>query len=491
MKRAWIAALAAVAAMAGAAVAHHHTDLQAELDQVQAQLQAVQGRLAEMSRAETGVAGLSAAMREDLEALAGKVGIFDVGIGATLVVQHGMDVQQNTRRRGYQTNQAILEAMIGVAESSRQGGGVPTQPGVFDRSRLDASVSVDFDLAARLMPGAVAYMRVEADQGDAIHRQTGTVSGVNRAAQNKDALLTLSELWYQQSFEADMLVLTVGKIDFTRMFDANAVAGDENTQFLSNALVDNMTLDYPSGRTGESYGVSPGFVARLNSAGVAPVNNWYVMAGAADSSQDFSRAFKDAFAIIEAGAVLELVHGLPGNYRGYAWINKGGQIRIRRPAQRWFDEGFPPGRKTGQDDEDGMGWGVSFDQKIHDAVTLFFRWGMRQERRYMVNRAYSFGVLYDGNLWGRDRDAVGVGFNKAKLGNPAKRAIKNLRGRRTQEGYSSGQGTGDEVLGEIFYRFQVNDYLAASPVVQWVKNPGTLSRRKDLWVFGLRARAEF
>lgn len=457
--RTWIAALAALAVMAGAAVAHNHSDLQRELDQVKAQLQAVQGRLAEMESAETGVAGLGSAMRGDLEALGGKVGIFDVGISAMVVAQHGIDVQKSSGpsdgwARAY-VNFLAVEA------------GVPMDNAwVNDRTRTDLSMNLEFEMAAELMPGATAYMRVESDQGDGVLRQTGTFAGVNHGAQDKSGALTLSELWYRQSIEDDMLMLTVGKIDLSRMFDANAVAGDPNTQFLSNALVDNMTIDYPAGNPSESPGVAPGVVARLNGEGVAPLNSWYVMGALADGEQSnmWSRMNKEYFAILEAGVQVEF-EGLEGNYRIYAWRNERDHLHIRRPPRTLH----------------ASGWGVSFDQQVMDPLALFFRWGMRDKDPFVLNRAYSLGAVLDGDMWGRADDAVGLAGHVAKWGGPARRIVRGDYEIRT----------GDELLAEAFYRCQVNDFVAVSPIVQWVKNPGGWADRHDLWVLGVRATVDF
>lgn len=452
--RMWVAALAAVVAMAGAALAQDGADLQRELDQVREQLSSVQSRLDEVEQADR-----AAGMRRDLEELAGKFGIFDVGVSVVAIAQHGMDVQKSTGARSYATNESVIRNELL---------GEPVDV-VDDRSRLDMSLSVDIELAANLMPGGDVYMRIESDQGNAVRRQTGTLAGVNRNAQEKTSALWLSELWYQHSFEADMLVLTAGKIDFTRMFDSNAAAGDEKTQFISDALVDNMTIDYPSGRSWmgveESPGVSPGLVGRLEMEGVDPLHSGYVMMGVADASQEFSDMAQEVFAILEGGVHVELFQGLPGNYRGYVWANTRDQINLRR---------------DGREDRDGFGWGLSLDQKIEENTTLFFRWGMRDRASYMVNRAYSFGALYDGALWGRGEDAVGIGLNTAMLSGHAKRAIR-----------ATGRDTGDELLGEVFYRCQLNEYVAVSPVVQYSKNPGAKNHRKDLWVFGLRAAMEF
>lgn len=454
--RTWIAALAAVAVMAGAAVAHNHSDLQRELDQVKAQLEAVQGRLAEMERAEGGSTGLAAAMRQDLEALGGKVGIFDVSAAATVVVQHGIDVNKSGGRRNYPT----LESVVGSQATTV----IPVDIQTDRNSRADIAMCLGFGLAANLTPESTVFMSIKADQGDAVEHQTGTLAGVNRIARERGSRLTLDELWYRHSFEDGMVDVTVGKIDFTLLFDGNAAAGDKQTQFLSPALVHNMTIDFPVG-----YNESPGVVARLNQDGPAPVNNWYVMGGVADANADFRDFYKEMFGILEAGAEVEFVDGFPGTYRIYVWRNNSDHVNIRRMNQD----------RT----KDGMGWGLSLDQRVDANMIVFLRWGMRDRDAYVVNRALSYGMLVEGELWGRADDAVGLAANLAMLSGHARRLARTP---------PQNVGTGNELLAEAFYRCQINDYLAVSPNIQFVKNPGGLTTfRHDMWVLGMRARLQF
>lgn len=461
----WIVTLAALAAMTGSIAAQTNAELQEELNQVKSDLLSVRARLAEIEQAEGGAARTGAAMRRDLEALAGKVGIFDVSIGATLTAQHATHLSKN-----YTT------LFSNVVEAHD-----PTMPSpvIAESTALDTSATLDIALAANLMPGASAYINVEVGEGGAIEDQTGvnTLAGVNRDIDINapNGQLTLSELWYRHSWDDDFFSLTVGKINFRRVFDKNAAADDEDNLFLANPFVDNMTIGYPhAGLDLATPGVtpyyddlrdSPGFVMRWNFAGMDPVRNWYIMAGGADGDANYGNVWRDGFGIIEAGVALELVPGLLGNYRGYVWANAADHADIR------------PGGST---NKTGSGGGVSFDQQLSDNVTAFLRWGMRDDKVYIVDHAYSFGVLYGGDLWQRNQDALGFAANVAMVGNRAKDAVR-----------SRGYDASDEVLMELFYRCQVNEYVALSPNVQFIRNPGGKSGRSDITVLGLRARVDF
>ena len=62
--------------------------------------------------------------------------------------------------------------------------------------------------------------------------------------------LNLREAWLRTELFGQRLALTAGRLDLTNYFDANALANDESTQFLSDALVNNQMLGLASNGTG-------------------------------------------------------------------------------------------------------------------------------------------------------------------------------------------------------------------------------------------------
>ena len=66
-------------------------------------------------------------------------------------------------------------------------------------------------------------------------------------AQNE---LNLREAWLRTELFGQRLALTAGRLDLTNYFDPNALANDESTQFISDALVNNQMLGLASNGTG-------------------------------------------------------------------------------------------------------------------------------------------------------------------------------------------------------------------------------------------------
>ncbi len=62
--------------------------------------------------------------------------------------------------------------------------------------------------------------------------------------------VNLREAWLRTEFFSQRLALIAGRLDLTNYFDHNAVANDETTQFISDALVNNPMLGLSSNGTG-------------------------------------------------------------------------------------------------------------------------------------------------------------------------------------------------------------------------------------------------
>ena len=100
----------------------------------------------------------------------------------------------------------------------------------------------------------------------------GSYFGVNADAMG-NRTMDIKQLFYEGPIVNDNLTLTVGKINFTDVFDASAYADDECTQFLNAAFVDNPTIPFPQ--------YSLGLVLTY-----ALTESWYVMGGVADAQAD-------------------------------------------------------------------------------------------------------------------------------------------------------------------------------------------------------------
>ena len=430
--RTWLVGMMAVVVLAGTATAQGSA--------VADRLKALEGQVAELKAeaAKAEAEDKDAGEAQPAHTGAAKIGRFDVAMGVTAILQ--------------QTAATSFDAM--------------GQHG----DRADATLSMDVELSTMLGRDGVAYMLIEVAAGDGLDATTGQTPAVpTRAGLNHDALpgngsdLNVSEVWYQHSFHSDLLQVTFGKIDLTQRFDDNAGAKHEQSQFISGALVDNMTVDFP--------GYTLGAVVT-----VQPNDMLYVRGGVGDANADFDDVFEDLFAILEVG-VSATTNGREGHARVYAWVNNRGITELKEDAAT-AGLGFR-GRFTGQ--KAGKGIGVSVDQEVADGVLAFGRWGLRDERLYAVDQAWSVGVAVNGKPWGRSTDTAAVAYNQAILSDDQKDVMR-----------ANGINPKTEHLIEAYYRWSALKNLELSPIIQYVIFP---NGRKDLdtefLTVGLRGQLNF
>ncbi|UCD57701.1 MAG: carbohydrate porin, partial [Candidatus Hydrogenedentota bacterium] len=242
--------------------------------------------------------------------------------------------------------------LTGVVQGSIDGEDVSGE----SRDQTDASWSMDLELEAPIGERGLAFMLIEAGQGEGLTDELANVfHTVNDDAGNSESALEVTEAWYEHNFWDDRVVLTAGKLDLTNYFDTNMVANDETVQFLNSGLVNSVAVAFPEDN---------GAGVRL---GIHPADWVEVGVGWAESDADWEDIVNDGFGIAEVN-LKPGFRGRAGNYRFYAWVNGSDKEEL-------------DGDKT---DEDGWGIGLSFDQNISDSLTVFLRLGYEDDDVYEV-----------------------------------------------------------------------------------------------------------
>ncbi len=156
-----------------------------------------------------------------------------------------------------------------------------------------------------------------------------------------------------------------------------------------------------------------------------------------------------------------LLPGLVGNYRLYAW---------RNGRARDFD-----GTEASH-----AGWGISADQRLGRALTLFGRYGRRVSGHGTFDDALTLGAKVGGDYWRRAADALGVAAGVL----PTSPEYRDA----TADGLLSGYAArGSERVAEIYYRYHLNDHVEITPNLQRIQRPGGDGGAPAITVFGLRA----
>ena len=190
--------------------------------------------------------------------------------------------------------------------------------------------------------------------------------------------LNLREAWFMTELARQRVGLTMGRVDLTNYFDHNAVANDETTQFLSDALVNNPML-----------GLSE------NGAGLAavydPKNGFSAKFGYQQSSSTAQNLSDSLFYLAEVSQLITPFNLGEGNYRAWFRTDNSGGV-------------------------DQQAYGVSIDQKITAALTLFARYGSAETLGGDDDKFYSAGFQLKNGVVLNPEDAWGVGLANTEIG---------------------------------------------------------------------------
>jgi high affinity Mn2+ porin len=302
-----------------------------------------------------------------------------------------------------------------------------------------------------------------------------------------DASAILAQAWYQLDVplpfgghkpnSREHLEINAGKIDPFVFFDQNVAADDESAKFLNNAFVHNPLLDSGGDAGVDAYGFTPGFRLAYHSELSKP-KFWRASVGVFGSGNgaSFDDSFKKPFVIGQLEFGRKLFGGLDGNYRAYAWTN-GQNIAYQN--------------EVGPELERHSGWGLSMDQRVGDAATLFARFGQNVDGQTRFDQALTLGAELGGSDWGRSGDGLGLAMGWLKTSSDFKQNSSSLDADGDGLPDFAYAANGTEQLAELYYRIRLNNKLELTPDFQWIANPGGDKSAPDAKVWGLRAKVSY
>ncbi len=331
--------------------------------------------------------------------------------------------------------------------------------------KADASYSADIMITKEFEEiNGKAFAHLETGQGLGLENELTLYSNVNKDA-NNDISVRISELLYEQGLFDDKAMVTFGKLDPTAYFDNNEAANDETTQFLGKIFRNSPTLEFPDNTAGIRLAWEPQEIIELSY-------------GAFDADSDWERIFDSLFNIGQI-AFKPKFFDLKGNYRFYGWCNNAYHTK-------WLD--------TSKKKEGAYGFGLSFDQKVNEIITLFTRYGWQDPKvhnpsvtttagslEYSLEHSWSAGLQIDGSHWGRKEDILAFAVGEAIPSDNYKKASSTLRAKN--EGHF-----------ETYYNMHLNDHLSISPDFQYIWNPFGKDVTDDtdsIFVYGMRAQIDF
>jgi hypothetical protein len=241
--------------------------------------------------------------------------------------------------------------------------------------------------------------------------------------------VNVREAWLRTELFSQKLAISAGRLDLTNFFDRNALANDETTQFVSDALVNNPTLGLATNGSGV--------------AGVFDAKNGFAFkAGLQQSNTDATNLSQSLYSLVEADYVARPKGLLEGNYR--VWFRNDNSAERNRSAV-----------------------GLSVDQRLTPIFGLFGRYG-NAEAALGRDKFYSGGFQIQNGIVFSPLDFWGIGYAQTDL------------------------GTGDqEKLVEGYYNFQLSEKLRLSLHLQHVFESPVDSGSVGFLVPAIRLQARF
>jgi len=254
-----------------------------------------------------------------------------------------------------------------------------------------------------------------------------------------DAGVILTNLYWRQHFAKGRGAFIVGQVDPSDYISVNSIASPW-TGFTNLAFEQQPTLAIPS------QGLGAAVLWKLD-------DNWGILAGLANANGDPSDPLDSARNLFDAGELFKHI--------AIGWAPDWGD-RYDQTVQLTFwqvDEREEAGVEGGQ--------GVAFLASARiDNWRPFVRIGYAKDAGVLNDRSISIGTGYDAR---GGSDFAGLAANWSRASDSSR----------------------DQYTLEVFYRYDLTDFLQVTPEIQYVVKPAFAPETDEILVFGLRLRAFF
>lgn len=264
--------------------------------------------------------------------------------------------------------------------------------------------------------------------------------------------------WYRHDFRLtpdNLLSATLGIIDSSDYLDNNAFANDEYTQFMNEALVNSPQVFLPS--------YDLGAAVRWD-FGVWSLRAVYMNVGKDQGADDGDQGKATKLTDRDLGGDYDYL----GAEIGYSVRTPFGVGNYRLVASSTSRDFVDP---RGMRAERRSALALSFDQELGDVLGVFIRIDDQSDDAAInYDSAYAGGLDIRGNLWGRERDNIGLGIALMNGGN---------------------QGIESTRVAEAYYRLVLHEQYALTADLQHMKDDKTSGKDPEGFIFGLRADLRF
>lgn len=367
-------------------------------------------------------------------------------------------------------------------------------------------------LGLRPWPGAEAFLDAEVVQGVPFSRLTGLGSPPNGEAQKAagsspkgyvprafirqtwargEALDTVDSDVHQMAGmrPRDRLVLSVGKLAVTDIFDQNAYSHDARTQFLTWASLAHGAFDYAADAQGYTWGAALEWIQ----------GDWALRGGRFIGPETSNGQALNLAIGRDHGDQLELEHrhtwqGLDGAVRLLVFRNTEFMGRFDDALALAAAQGGTPDVASVRRRQDKTGFGLHLEQALSAHIGVFLRHSQHDGHTESysfeeVDRSTQAGVQVKGGAWSRPGDMLGMLALRNGL-SASHRAYLAAGGL----GFFVGDGRlnyrPEQVL-EAYYNLAVSSHAWVAVDAQHVNDPAYNADRGPVNVYSVRLHAQW
>ena len=379
-------------------------------------------------------------------------------------------------------------------------------------SRGDETFDATLFAGIRLWQGGEAYANPEIDQGFGLSDTIGVAgfpSGEAYKIGKSTPYFRLQRLFFRQTFDlggdieavessanqlggahtADNLIITIGKISVTDIFDTNTYAHDPRADFLNWSVIDSGAYDYAADSWAYTYGAAAEWTQSW----------WTLRAGLFDLSRvpndaDLVRGFGE-YEIVTEGEARHTLWGKAGKLKLLGFVNRGKMGDYNDALRLAQAIGTTPNIAAVRHYAFRPGIALNLEQQFTDDLGAFARASLNDGSKEAyefteINRSVAVGLSLKGSDWGRSNDTVGMAAVVNDLSTSA-RSYFAAGGLGILIGDGQLPHYGTEDILEAYYSAQLLGWLTAGTDYQFIANPAYNRDRGPVSVLAVRLHAQF
>ncbi|MBV9628700.1 MAG: carbohydrate porin [Xanthobacteraceae bacterium] len=300
---------------------------------------------------------------------------------------------------------------------------------------------------------------------------------------------------FANTLTANRLVLTVGQIFVTDIFDTNKYANSSKTDFMNWSLMNAGTFDFAGNAWEATYGAVAEWYQGF----------WTLRGGIFDLSATPEGGISptaigldstfDQFQMVGEIEERHELWGQPGKFKITGFVSRGRAGAFAAAVDLAQLTGQPADITAVRTYTSRPGVSVNLEQQISDTVGIFARAGWADGNIEPwdftdIDRTVSGGVSLNGKSWGRAGDTIGIAGAVNGI-SPIHQQFLNLGGLGILIGDGQLPNPGLEQIFETYYSYALTPASHLSFDYQFINNPAYNTQRGPVNVFGMRLHAQF